>query len=281
MWQCRSSLLLQLHVLESHLQIMHNSTCQTCIHTSEAWKPSSLTIPCIQIIIWPFTFPSTFYCMALSIPGGHSLLSGSLAYSSASLQIIKLVGSIIWSWILGEYEKTTSSSFVQFAALKTLILKAGTPEVIRHCNPIFKKFIDPQIWDTLLMDIMSFLATETLDTTDDDPPPVQLKLISHLPDSLKDCFWKCFGSLSTSTSTLSQLTISGITYSVASRHTGNSCVFLGSPSMDVFLPAQIEYIVQFVSKNDNSSVTTLVAVWQFKQHDTWSDPFSSYSLLQA
>ena len=47
---------------------------------------------------WPFTFPSTFYCIALSIPGGHSLLSGSLVYPSASLQIIKLVGSIIWSF---------------------------------------------------------------------------------------------------------------------------------------------------------------------------------------
>ena len=30
-----------------------------------------------------------------SIPGGHSLLSGSLVYSSTSLQIIKLVSSII------------------------------------------------------------------------------------------------------------------------------------------------------------------------------------------
>ena len=131
------------------------------------------------------------------------------------------------------------------------------------------------------MDIMSFSATETLDTTDNDLPPVQLKLISHLPDSLKDCFWEHFGSLPTSASTLSQLTIAGITYSVASRHTGNSCIFLGSPSMDVFLPAQIEYIIQFVSKNNISSVTTLVAVRQFKQHDTLSDPFSSYPLLQA
>ena len=110
------------------------------------------------------------------------------------------------------------------------------------------------------MDIMSFSATETLDTTDDDLPPVQLKPISHLPDSLKDCFQKHFGSLPTSASTLSQLTIAGITYSVASRHTGNSCISLGSPSMDVFLPAQIEYTIQFASKNNISSVTTLVAV---------------------
>ena len=60
--------------------------------------------------------------------------------------------------------------------------------------------------------------------------------------------------------------------------TKNSCILLGSPSTDIFLPPQIEYIVQFASKND---ITTLVAVQQFKQHDTWSDPFSSYPLLQT
>lgn len=128
---------------------------------------------------------------------------------------------------------------------------------------------------------MSFSATETLDTTNDDPPPVRLKSVSHLPDSLKDCFRKRFGSLPTSASTLSQLTIAGITYSVASKHIGNSCILLRSPSTDIFLPARIEYIVQFVSENDISSITTLVAVQQFKRRDTRSDPFASYPLLQT
>src|SRR5271168_4274585 len=96
----------------------------------------------------------------------------------------------------------------------------------------------------LLMDIMSFLATETLHTTNNDLPPVQLKSVSYLPDSLKDCFRKCFGSLPTSASTLSQLTNARITYSIASKHVGNSSILLGSPS--IFLPARIEYIVQFV-----------------------------------
>ena len=116
--------------------------------------------------------------------------------------------------------------------------------------------------------------TETLDATDNDLPLVQLKSVSHLPDSLKDCFWKHFGSLPTSASTLSQLTIARITYSIASNHIGNSCILLGSPSTDIFLPAQIKYIVQFASKND---ITTLVAVRQFKQCDTWSDLFFELS----
>ena len=61
----------------------------------------------------------------------------------------------------------------------------------------------------------------------------------------------------------------------------NMACNMGSPSMDIFLPAWIEYIVQFVSENNISSVTTLVAVWQFKQHDTQSDLFSNYPLLQT
>ena len=172
--------------------IMHNSTCQTCIHTSEAWKPSSLTIPCIWIIIWPFTFPSTFYCMALSIPGGHSLLSGSLAYSSISLQIIKLVGSIIWSWIFRWIQGNYLLFFCMICCFEDPHPQSWNSWSNQTLQP---NFIDPQIWDTLLTDIMSFLATETLDTTNNDLPLVQLKLISHLPDSLKDCFRKCFGSL--------------------------------------------------------------------------------------
>ena len=89
------------------------------------------------------------------------------------------------------------------------------------------------------------------------------------------------GSLPTSASILSQLTVAGITYSVASKHRGNSCVLLDSPSKAIFLPARIEYIVQFVFDNDISSLITLVAVRRFKRHNTSSDPFSGYPLLRT
>jgi hypothetical protein len=89
------------------------------------------------------------------------------------------------------------------------------------------------------------------------------------------------GSLPTSASMLSQLTVAGLTYSVASKHSGNSCVLLSSPSNAVFLPARIECIVQYVSDDDNSSIITLVAVRRFKRPDTASDPFSRYPLLRT
>jgi hypothetical protein len=162
--------------------------------------------------------------------------------------------------------------------LKKIILKTGTSEVIKNCEPIFRKFIDPQTRSTLLTDIMSFSITEALDSTDnDDLPLVHLKPASQLPDPLKDCMRKHFGSLPTSASTLSQLTVAGLTYSVASKHSGNSCVLLGSPS----LPARIEFIVQFASDDDISSLITLVAARRFKKYDTLSDPFSGYPLLHT
>ena len=204
--------------------------------------------------------------MALSIPGRHFLLSDLLVYFNASPQIIRLVSSPTCSFIhfklvhfSGEYEETISRSFVQSAALKNLILKTGTPEVIQNCEPIFRKFIDPQIRNILVTDIL-WLSDPALDDEDETLAPTGLKSISHLSDSLKDCILKHLGHLPTSASTLPALTVAGIAYSVASKHSGNSCILLDSPSKAVFLPAQIEHIIQFVSNNDLSSMNTFVAV---------------------
>jgi hypothetical protein len=144
---------------------------------------------------------------------------------------------------------------------------------------MFRRFVDPQIRNTLLTDIMSLSATKDLDGTDDqDSSPVRMRSISYLSDALKECIQKYCGSLPTNASILSQLTVTGITYSIFSKHSGNSCILLGSASQ--VMPAQIEHIVQFVSKDDISSVKTFVAVRRFKRHDT-QDPFSVYPLLQT
>lgn len=164
--------------------------------------------------------------------------------------------------------------------MKSIIYRTGTPEVIQNCESMFRRFVDPQIRNTLLTDIMSLSGTKDLDGTDDqDSSPVQMRSISYLPDSLKECIRKHCGSLPTNASILSQLTVAGITYSIFSKHSGNSCILLGSASQA--MPAQIEHIVQFVSKDDISSVKTFVAVRRFKRHDTLSDPFSVYPLLQT
>ena len=119
-----------------------------------------------------------------------------------------------------------------------------------------------------------------MDSSDDeDLPPIKLKSISYLPDSLKDCIQRYLGYLPTSASALSLLTVASITYSAASKHSGNSCILLDSPSKTVLLPARIEHIVQFVS--NNNILNTLVAIRRFKRHNIQSDPFSIYPLLQT
>ena len=99
-------------------------------------------------------------------------------------------------------------------------------------------------WHVLLVtDILGFWG-QTLDSSDDeDLLPIKLKSPSYPSDSLKDCIQGYLGYLSTSASTLSLLTVAGITYSVASKHSGNSCILLDSPSKTVFLPARIEHII--------------------------------------
>jgi len=160
------------------------------------------------------------------------------------------------------------------------MFKTGTPEVIQNCGPIFRKFIDPQIRNTLVTDILGF-SYEALDSSEDEgSPPIRLKSISYLPDYLKDGILKHLGYLPTNASTLSMLTVAGITYSVASKHSGNSCILLHSPSEAIFLPAQIEHIIRFVSNDDISSVNTLVAVRRFRRFNR-SDPFSFYPLLRT
>jgi hypothetical protein len=226
--------------------------------------------------------------MALSIPGGRSLLNDSLVYFSASLQITKLVSSGTYSLHLfklilglpGEYEETISRSFVRSTALKSLIHKTGAPEVIQNCESMFRKFVNSQIRDTLLTDMMSLSATEALDSTDDQDllPPAQLKSVSSLPNPLKDSIQRHFGSLPASASILSHLTIAGITYSVASKHIGNSYVLLNSTSQAIFLPVQIQYIVQLIFKGE---ISTFIVAQRFKQHNTQFDPFSHYPLLQT
>ena len=151
--------------------------------------------------------------------------------------------------------------------------------MIQNCEPIFRKLIDPQIRNTLITDILGF-SGQTLDSSDDeDLPPIKLKSTSYLSDSLKDCIQECLGYLPTSASTLSLLTVAGITYSIASKHSGNSCILLDSPSKTVFLPARIEHIIQFVS--NNNILNTMVAVRRFKRHNNRSDPFSIYPLLRT
>ena len=129
------------------------------------------------------------------------------------------------------------------------------------------------------MDILGFWG-QTLDSSDDeDLLPIKLKSTSYLSDSLKDCIQGYLGYLLTSASTLSLLTVASITYSVASKHRGNSCILLDSLSKTVFLPARIEHIIQFVS--NNNILNTLAVVRRFKWHNNQSDPFSIYPLLQT
>ena len=68
-----------------------------------------------------------------------------------------------WTWLifpLGKLEETISNSFAKSANLWAFLLKEGCPSAIRNCSHYFSKLIDPQVHNTLLMDIARFLSLE-------------------------------------------------------------------------------------------------------------------------
>lgn len=164
-------------------------------------------------------------------------------------------------------------SFTRSANLHSFVSKAGTPQALKNCQPIFRKLIDPQLRNTLITDIASFSGH-----ADDDPhvPERQSKLIPSV----------IYKALCTSLTFLpprhaevaSHLTREGITYAVASRHLGNSRILVLKPQIDIPFPAQIMHILRLQTTN---SVETFIAVQRFKPNTVASDPYLRYPALQT
>jgi hypothetical protein len=65
----------------------------------------------------------------------------------------------------GEYEETIAKSFTRSANLRGLLCKAECPQALQHCEPMFKKLVNPDIRSTLVNDILKF---SLLDDDDED-----------------------------------------------------------------------------------------------------------------
>lgn len=175
---------------------------------------------------------------------------------------------------------TIAESFVRSSNLRRILEQTGTPEVIRHCKPIFQKFIQPQTRDTLATDMLSF-AIRNLDDVDNiDEKPTTPN--TRIPPALMSCILETFdGDRPNSISVISTLTIKGITYSVASRHLGNSSVLIDSGRQGVMLPAQIEYFVQLSLPDNPETLLMFAAARRYMPSEVKIDPFSSFPFLRA
>ena len=122
-------------------------------------------------------------------------------------------------------------SFVRSANLHALVFKSQCPEVIQNCQPMFQKLVNPQLCDSLLMD-MQLLSSLTKggDDGDDDgamywnewtAKPIPLDFCTAMTHS---------GYKSTQTAQfLHRITSNGLVYTPTSKHKGNSGILLNSP----------------------------------------------------
>jgi hypothetical protein len=178
---------------------------------------------------------------------------------------------------LGELEETISRSYTRSANLRGALCKSQCPQALQHCRAMFEKLVNPQTRNTLITDMLSL---SSLDDSDDNEGVTWQESTSRIiPDDLyRALCTNLHSNLPRKAQFLSHLTMHGITYAVASKHAGNSCVLVSMEAGIKPFPARIEYIVQLATPN---GVTTHIAIRRHKQADVTSDPFLQFPVIQA
>ena len=182
-------------------------------------------------------------------------------------------------FLLGKYEETIAHSFVHSANLRCILDQTRTPEVIQNCKPIFQKLLDPQVWGTLVTDMLSF-AMDDFDNVDSEDMSSDTTN-PKIPDSLMECLLERFGEIPKSISLLPNLTMKGIIYSAASRHVRNSSVLIHSGWPGVLIPAQIQCFVELVLPDNTNTPVTYVVAQRYLPANVKRDPFSTFPFLHA
>ena len=167
------------------------------------------------------------------------------------------------------------------ANLRALVSKSTTPEVICHCESIFSKLVNPQVRNTLVTDMLSLSLTEENSDPEEDIQTLyeeNLKIAKPLPSNLRQCIEKSFTQSPSRAPLLSHLTINGLTFSVSSKHHGNSCIMLDTGPNRNLLPARLDYIVQLQTHDE---ISTLIAVRRYRPFPRRDDPFAHFPLLKT
>ncbi|KAF8518162.1 hypothetical protein BU17DRAFT_91293 [Hysterangium stoloniferum] len=161
--------------------------------------------------------------------------------------------------------------------LHGILLKTGCPDIIRHCESIFHKLVDPQIRDSIQTDIQSLGAL--LKDENDVQHVVVIKQTMHLlPTELCLTFQHSQIEAPPSGYFLSNFSICGLTYSTFSKHHGNACIMIKAPNDAKPVPAKVAHSIEFSIEGMNK---TYLAVQRHKPVTLHHDPFSQYPILQA
>ena len=124
--------------------------------------------------------------------------------------------------------------------------KSQCPEVIQNCQPMFQKLVNPQLHDSLLMNmqLLSSLTEGGDDGDDDNAVYWNERTAKPIPLDLHTAMTHSGYKWTQTAQFLHHITINGLLYMPKSKHKGNSCILLNSPEDQNQVPAQIQSIFQ-------------------------------------
>ena len=153
---------------------------------------------------------------------------------------------------------------------------------------MFEKLLKPQVRDTLVTDMLASLPLhdgDDGDYRDDGDADADTGAwvwdehgTSPIPQHIFDALQRTLDFPPPHRARfLSHLTIQGLTYTISSKHSGNSQILINADSADA-VPCHITNILQFPVLN---TVQTYIAVQRYAPSPIKNDPFLHFPMLHA
>jgi hypothetical protein len=177
-----------------------------------------------------------------------------------------------------EYEETIAKSFTKAANLRAMLYKPQCPEALKNCRMFFDQLVNRQIHNgTASIDLLgSANQPSELDEGNGDVSAPWSKKAKKLPSDVVLALSTHLSSFSVPSVGVSSsyISIQGLSYSVASRHPGDSQVMIRTSQPQPGLtPAVIRHIFQI---DHQGSVETYLLVERLAVANVRRDPFTRY-----
>lgn len=166
-------------------------------------------------------------------------------------------------------------SYTRASNLRSIMQKAGCPEAIRNCEAAFRKLVSANNHNSLETVIQALPSLFFPEETGVQVPPIpEGRVARAIPCDLLVALQSAGLKVPSIGYQLSNITLHGSTFSVGSKHSGNSYVMIKSQA-NHHIPARIDHIIQF----ENQSL--YLAVRRFKRAGLYYDPYARYKSLGA
>jgi hypothetical protein len=145
---------------------------------------------------------------------------------------------------------------------------------------MFEKLLNPQARNTLITDMLASSGFDDVDSDDVDVDVWNENVSRSIPTDLYRALRKYLDcDPPRKAQFLSHLVKQGATFTVSSKHAGNSCVLIDEAG-SAPVPARIDYIAQLPAQ-EGKGISKYVAVRRYKCAEVSNDPFRSFPVLQT